>query len=312
MRCPKCHYISFGSGDRCRNCGYEFSLAPEAQPVDLPIQNRNEAVGPLGDFALTERALTSGSTPSSTEDEGGPTARRSAAPSRLDLPLFTDRGHADDAPLVSPSAVPRQPLSVRRGPPATARALQDRLVPRDDTVPDSNSHAVGDLRAVNVDLSGDSELHNLADEAEALRSAPVFLRLLAGVIDVLILASIDGAILYFTLRLLSLSFGDLPLLPPVPLAVFLLLLNGGYLATFTAAGGQTIGKMMTGIKVVTQPPEGSSGGGSLRVTLGASVLRATAYIASLLPAGLGFLPILFAEDGRALHDRLANTRVVKS
>ena len=30
MKCPKCQYISFDSGDRCRNCGYEFSLAAEA------------------------------------------------------------------------------------------------------------------------------------------------------------------------------------------------------------------------------------------------------------------------------------------
>ena len=48
------------------------------------------------------------------------------------------------------------------------------------------------------------------------------------------------------------------------------------------------------------------------ISLGASVLRATAYLASLLPAGLGFAAILFDSDGRALHDRLAETRVVKA
>ena len=26
MRCPKCRYISFDDHDRCRNCGYDFSL----------------------------------------------------------------------------------------------------------------------------------------------------------------------------------------------------------------------------------------------------------------------------------------------
>jgi uncharacterized RDD family membrane protein YckC len=95
--------------------------------------------------------------------------------------------------------------------------------------------------------------------------------------------------------------------------VFLLLLNGGYLSTFTAAGGQTIGKMIAGIKVVTQLSEtDGAGSGRGRVTLGSAVLRATAYLVSLLPAGLGFMPILFAGDGRALHDRLAGTRVVKA
>ena len=50
----------------------------------------------------------------------------------------------------------------------------------------------------------------------------------------------------------------------------------------------------------------------MRVSLGAAVLRATAYLVSLLPAGLGFAAILFDSDGRALHDRLAETRVVKA
>ena len=45
---------------------------------------------------------------------------------------------------------------------------------------------------------------------------------------------------------------------------------------------------------------------------GAAVLRATAYLASLLPAGLGFAAILLDKDRRALHDRLAETRVVRA
>ena len=27
MRCPKCHYVSFDGQNRCRNCGYDFSLS---------------------------------------------------------------------------------------------------------------------------------------------------------------------------------------------------------------------------------------------------------------------------------------------
>ena len=27
MKCPKCEYLGFDTGDRCRNCGYNFSLA---------------------------------------------------------------------------------------------------------------------------------------------------------------------------------------------------------------------------------------------------------------------------------------------
>jgi uncharacterized RDD family membrane protein YckC len=92
----------------------------------------------------------------------------------------------------------------------------------------------------------------------------------------------------------------------VPFGGFLVLIAGGYFTLFTAAGGQTIGKMAAGIRVV--PVDREHG----RVPLGHSVLRATAYVVSAMPAGLGFLPILFGADKRAIHDRLAETRVVRA
>ena len=30
MKCPKCDYLGFDTGDRCKNCGYDFSLSPAA------------------------------------------------------------------------------------------------------------------------------------------------------------------------------------------------------------------------------------------------------------------------------------------
>jgi uncharacterized RDD family membrane protein YckC len=114
-------------------------------------------------------------------------------------------------------------------------------------------------------------------------------------------------VLYLTLRLAGLTFAELTVLPKIPLIAFLLLLNGGYFVLFTAAGGQTIGKMAGGIRVVPQQPELG-----LRVPFSTAVVRAAAYAISLLPAGLGFLPILFSQDGRTLHDRLSDTRVVKA
>ena len=144
--------------------------------------------------------------------------------------------------------------------------------------------------------------------------ASVAARILAGLIDLLVLGAIDAGVLYSTLRLLSLPLAGIVSLPPVPLGVFLLLLNGGYLTIFTTAGGQTIGKMIAGIRVVADQPTAGIHADYLEggVTMGASVLRASAYLASLLPVGLGFAAILFDSDGRALHDRLAETRVVKA
>jgi uncharacterized RDD family membrane protein YckC len=131
-------------------------------------------------------------------------------------------------------------------------------------------------------------------------------RLLAAIVDVAILGSIALVVLYLTLKVCGLQFAGAAAIPPFPFGAFLLLVTGGYFTLFTAAGGQTIGKMAAGIRVVAMD------GDAARVPLGHSVLRATAYLVSALPAGLGFVPALLGADRRAIHDRLADTRVVKA
>jgi uncharacterized RDD family membrane protein YckC len=39
VKCPKCHYLGFETGDRCKNCGYDFSLISVAElpPADYEI-----------------------------------------------------------------------------------------------------------------------------------------------------------------------------------------------------------------------------------------------------------------------------------
>ncbi len=98
-------------------------------------------------------------------------------------------------------------------------------------------------------------------------------------------------------------------LPLAPLVSFLVLLDGGYLSTFVAAGGQTIGKMAAGTRVIPADPAAPA---SERVSFGQAVVRAAGYLVSALPVGLGFLPAFFGQERRALHDRLADTRVVKA
>jgi uncharacterized RDD family membrane protein YckC len=281
--------------------------------MDLPIQGGNEPVGPLGDLPLTAAAVTadrqvrSPSESDGAKAEPGPAAR--AAVSRFDLPLFT----GDDAPLVTPPAVPRAPLSVRRPAPVLARTKSDQPAPPDEPQLnlEDDGPAVPGPRPVIMPrrdaLPAPSPVRE-ADHAIEMAAAPVFRRLVAGLIDVIILAAITGAVLYFTVRVLGLQMENVWMLPKIPLAAFLLLLNGGYFVLFTAAGGQTVGKMIAGIRVVMHTGDERSP----RVGFGAAVVRAAAYFASLLPVGLGFVPILISPDGRTVHDRLADTRVVKA
>jgi uncharacterized RDD family membrane protein YckC len=316
MKCPKCQYIGFDSSDRCRNCGYEFSLTVNVEALDLPILTGDEPEGPLAELALTDldRVLTeppppSGSREASTGLQMRGTGRQGAASSGrhttagLELPLFRDRAPDDDAPLVTPAAVPRAPLAVRRKAPAAPRAR-----PRDEVAePGEGFDQPAGPRPTAPRRAVTPAAGPAPRVPEAARCAGAVARLLAAAIDALILGSLTFVVVHFTLQLTRLEFADLDLLPKVPLLTFLLLLNGGYLVAFTAAGGQTIGKMATGIRVVPAEPGGRA---TERVPLRQAVLRVAGCALSLLPAGLGYLPALVGQDRRALHDRLADTRVI--
>ena len=67
--------------------------------------------------------------------------------------------------------------------------------------------------------------------------------------------------------------------------------------------GQSVGKMVTGLRIVRLSGES--------VTTGAIVLRQIpGYLFTLLTGGLGFFLSVFSKRGRALHDYLADTIVV--
>ena len=87
------------------------------------------------------------------------------------------------------------------------------------------------------------------------QDAGVGARLFAVVIDLLILAVVDAVVIYFTMQICDLTIDDLGILPKGPLLAFLLVQNGGYLVAFTA-GGQTLGKMVAGIRVVQSDSDG--------------------------------------------------------
>lgn len=283
MKCPKCQYISFDSGGRCRNCGYDFSLALDLPPPDLPIQNGSEPFGPMADFALNE-------TPT--------------------LPLFApapDPKGDPDAPLVSPGAAPRPPLAVRRTAPTTGRPRTRRDAVRADVDPEPRLAL--DTAEIPVAAPTPAAVAPAPLDSLVPIVAPTGARLLAAAIDLLIVGAIDVTVLHFTLEICDLTAFQVLSLPLAPLLSFLALLNGGYLSTFVAASGQTIGKMAAGIRVVPADPAARPSEG---VSLGHAVVRAAGYLVSLLPLGLGFVPALVGPDRRALHDRLADTRVVKA
>ena len=125
---------------------------------------------------------------------------------------------------------------------------------------------------------------------------------MAALVDIAILAAVDLTVVYFTLRMAALTMDDWRLLPPLPLLAFLLLLKLAYYSAFTAVGGQTIGKMTTRIRVVTEND------GRIEPTV--ALQRTLAAIASVITLGGAFAPALLGASKRAFHDRVAHTRVV--
>jgi uncharacterized RDD family membrane protein YckC len=207
------------------------------------------------------------------------------------LPLF--RG---DAPVLPP---PRAPLAVRRATPTPARIRPRTPTPQPEAIP-LLSREPEDVPAAPSaqDLPPDRPAAGLS----TLDGATAGRRTSAAAIDLGLLLLIDLVVLHFTLALCGLTFNDLHVLPVLPMAAFLVVLNGGYIILFTGTLGQTFGKMATSIEVVSDRRDG--------MTLRRAVVRTAAMVVSLLPAGLGWLAGLVG-DHRGLHDRLAGTRVVR-
>jgi uncharacterized RDD family membrane protein YckC len=282
MKCPKCGYLGFETGDRCRNCGYDFSLSTSAAtPLDFTLDADPEPLRPALDL---DRLI------------GGP---EPAAP--LDLPLFKADGHRrtlsnSDTTLVTTPASPRAPLGVRRATPEIPRAR-----PRVSKTPTArNDNLI--VRPPIAVLTPRPDASRELPVAAATVAAPTR-RILAAVVDISLISIVDATVLYLTLRLCGLTTAEMFELPLLPLGAFFVLLNGGYFVAFTTVGGQSIGKMAAGIKVIGEEDDS--------VPIGRATVRTLAYLISALPLGAGFLAGMVGDDHLTLHDRLAHTRVVR-
>lgn len=358
MKCPKCGYLGFETTDRCRNCQYDFSLAPFMTEPELTLHGADRQHESPSDFELPPLARQNDTLSATALDLDrlfgdpdppksapppvpSPSARAEAGELRRDLagtassregnppelpsipvmdvadePAVSDPVEApepmmvieapltddsalpfDDAPLMPPPAA-RPPLAVRRSTPEVPRNRPRTTRPiRTDSLNLESPAQASKSSAASLDA---------VDTVASLMEMPSLgVRVGAGLIDLLLLVGIDAAVLYLTLRITGLqnTLEDLRVLPPVPLVGFLAILAFGYVAAFTVAGGQTIGKMVLSLRVIGDDgrPVDAAGG----------MLRALGCMLVPITLGLSYLPAVFTSDHRALHDRLAGTRVVQ-
>jgi len=102
------------------------------------------------------------------------------------------------------------------------------------------------------------------------------------------LFAVFGAVVFFLICFLF-----------TPFLMFLL-----YGIVLHACGGQTIGKLVMGIKLVLV--DGNA------VTAGVSFLRGAASVLSFLSFGAGFVWVVFSRDRFAWHDVVAGTMVISA
>ena len=238
-------------------------MTPDADAATIAVApgGREAALTPSGSGRSAPRR---GSRPASGEDSpAGPDS---------DLLLFPP-----EVETRAPHPRVRAPLRVRR-----------------------SAHDAGGPRTGEVRRRAASSPEASAPAVEALpRPAGLGARIGAGLCDLALLAALDALVVWLTLRLAGLDLRSLGALPLPPLAAFLFLLDVGYLAGLTAAGGQTIGKMAWGLRVADADGRAVSLPRALARTLWTpvSLTLAVAWI-------------LLGREGRALHDVISSTRVM--
>lgn len=165
---------------------------------------------------------------------------------------------------------------------------------------------------------------------EKAKFAGFWVRLAAMLADFVIIALLTGAVLgpvaYFQAPELRFGFGldcksDNPELNPEHLEYCreevkpyfaLLQLVGGvasnlidivYFVGFWAWRAQTPGKMLLGLRIVRSD--------GTRIGLGTAILRYIGQIVSAVLVFIGFLMIAWDREKQGLHDKIANTHVVR-
>jgi uncharacterized RDD family membrane protein YckC len=132
------------------------------------------------------------------------------------------------------------------------------------------------------------------------RPAGFWIRAVAALVDFAVFALVHLSFRWIAARAWGGDLDEVASFRPLA-SMFTLVFAGAYTTGLHALGGQTIGKMLVGARVVV-----SDGGPP---TLGAALLRFFAYFASAAPFAAGFLMAALRHDKRALHDLIAGTRV---
>ena len=135
-------------------------------------------------------------------------------------------------------------------------------------------------------------------EEYSLEYAGFWIRLGAAVVDLVILIFILSVVLYVCSRFTVAIPFTFKIIMPVSVIISI-----AYSVIFSAWRGQTPGKIITGIKVIRTD--------SSLISWQYALLRYFGYIVSTIPIFIGFIWIAIDSHKQGLHDKIADTYVVK-
>jgi uncharacterized RDD family membrane protein YckC len=310
MSCPSCGTPVPGGRPSCPACGAllapptEGALAP--QPA-LPPPSKTEPLRQIPALQKREKATWK----DEVRERVRHRRRRRHAGESDGLPLFEEptsppvdvpqpqpepREWALDADAASESD---QDLPLRPAEEGPVAAVDDTMEP-----PESTGQV---LRGAfeQEEPEGDEWSLGRAPVAERRpveRPAHPGERAQAAAIDAAFLGALSAVVVYFASRRAGVPLAALKPVWPY-LAAYLAFLGLFYASYFTGATGQTLGKLVKGLRVADRsgaPPSYSRA--AFRAALGAL---------GIALALLGLVPMLFDPARRALHDRVFKTRVVR-
>jgi uncharacterized RDD family membrane protein YckC len=157
-----------------------------------------------------------------------------------------------------------------------------------------------------VDLEmpvAEADLEQAPEPVLAFGMATAVERVVAGVIDLVFVALIQLTLFYLTTHLVAQRVGALPPSALVAMGLVGAVMAAGYFLFFWSLSGQTLGKLLTGSRVVDR--RGRALG------LARAALRLFGTLVAVLPLGAGFIGLWTDPERRGWHDRLAGTKVIR-
>jgi uncharacterized RDD family membrane protein YckC len=314
VNCPSCgRGLAPGPPARCPYCAAllsgpaEGALAPNPQPVTPPSRDKQELLREIPGLRKRERTWKD-------EVRERVRHRRQQRSGGEELPLFPDADEAEESDAPEPTSAPPEAASSDDSFAAGLRELGEESLPPDDLPLQrldrerAEPERTASASEPEAEDDEDDEDWRLEVPAAAPESRPVERpaqpgeRAQAALVDVMLMVGVWVVVLYFASRAARVGLAGLR--PSWPyLVAYLAFLGLIYAACFTGVTGQTLGKMLKGLRVVTaagRPP------GCPR-----AFLRAALGSLGIVLAFGGVVPMFFDPARRGLHDRLLKTRVVK-